>query len=138
LARQHGDKVIVIRVNIDQNKDFASIKGVRMAYTKDYYLKLKDKAKKDKKSKIALQQLEINMGLPDLRLLHGGKEIARLWGSQTLGVLENAVLIKEDLLPRPKKPATLSRKSQGASPAGDSSPPAGKDGLPAGMSREKK
>jgi len=130
LAKQHGNKVIVLRVNLDQDKNFANRQGVRLNSTKEHYLQMKDEAQTNSDSKLTLENVEKYMGIPDLRILHGGRQLRRMERLQTYQTLESAVLSLEQALPRPKRPPTLKAQSPG-----DSVPAAGSGGLPPGMLR---
>jgi len=136
LARQHGDIVIVLRVNLDRDKEFASNHGVRADFSEEHYLEIREQAKKSPDSKMELEQLERSRTVPDLRILHKGRELRRMRGLQPYPALEDAVLSLESVLPRPKRP-TLPRSQPGGSPETTPSQP-GIDGLPEGMSRNKK
>lgn len=101
LAQQHGDKVIVLKVNVDTEQELAQQAGVR--------------------------------SIPDVRLMHGGKEVDRFVGLVPYDKIENLILEHESLLPPPRVAPTL----PGATGEGSIDPVTGKY-LPPGMSREKK
>jgi thioredoxin len=101
LAQQHGDKVIVLKVNVDAEQELAQQAGVR--------------------------------SIPDVRLLHGGKEVDRFIGLVPYDKIENFILEHESLLPPPRVVPAL----PGATGEGSIDPVTGKY-LPPGMSREKK
>lgn len=67
LAKTHGDKVVVLKVDVMRHGAMAQKAGVR--------------------------------GIPDTRLLHGGREVARQVGGLPYQVLEGMVLKNVALLP---------------------------------------
>lgn len=131
LARQHGDKVIVLRVNLDKDKNFAQGKGARLNHSKERYLEMKEKAQSNEDSLAQLQYMMKTMGIPDMRILHGGRQLSRLEGSYEYNTLEAMVLQLEPRLPKPKRPTSSGRTTGSPAPA----PSIG--GLPPGMTRKK-
>lgn len=79
LAQVHGDKVIVLKVNVDAEKALAMQAGVR--------------------------------SIPDVRLLHGGKQVDQFVGLIPYEKIEKMILEHESMLPPPKKVPTLNRAS---------------------------
>lgn len=67
LASRHGDKVVVLKVDVNRHGEMARRAGVR--------------------------------SIPDLRLLHGGREVARRVGGMPYNLIETMVLNRVDLLP---------------------------------------
>jgi len=100
LAQQHGDKVIVLKVNVDAEPELAREAGVS--------------------------------SIPDVRLLHGGREVDRFVGLVPYEKVEELVLKHESLLPPPRAAPVL----PGATGEGSIDPVTGKY-LPPGISRGK-
>ncbi|NNC88475.1 MAG: thioredoxin [Akkermansiaceae bacterium] len=69
LARNHGDKVVVVKVNIDEERDLAMKAGVQ--------------------------------SIPDMRLLHGGKQLKQIIGYRPAAQLEQMVVKHAAILPPP-------------------------------------
>ncbi len=101
LAEQHGDKVVVLKVNVDEERELAQQAGVR--------------------------------SIPDVRLMHGGKEVDRFVGLKPYGTIEKLILEHEARLPPPSVAPALPV----ATGKGSTDPVTGKY-LPPGMSRAKK
>lgn len=99
LVQKHGDKVVVLKVDVEKEKDLARQAGVR--------------------------------SIPDVRILHGGKEVDKFIGSQPYAKIEKLILKHESLLPPPKKLPVIN-------PAGGegSIDPVTKKYLPPGISRK--
>ena len=77
LAQQHGDKVIVLKVNVDAEQALAMKAGVR--------------------------------SIPDVRLLHGGKQVDQFVGLISYEKIEKMILKNESILPPPQKVQVLDR-----------------------------
>lgn len=114
LAAAHGDKVVVLKVDVDRQKALAQRAGIR--------------------------------SIPDVRLLHAGRQLERLVGGRPYSAYEGAVLKHASLLaqtakaPAPTPQPTTEKKP--ASPPSTDTPagtirPEPKDWLPPGVSRIK-
>ncbi len=99
LAQKHGDKVIVLKVNVDKEGELAQKAGVS--------------------------------SIPDVRLLHGGKQLDRFVGLVSYEKIEALILKNESRLPPPREVPTL----PGNTGVG-SIDPVTKKYLPPGMSRK--
>jgi len=132
LARQHGDKVIVLRVNLDKDKNFALGQGAQAKHSKEHYLDMKKQAQTNEDSKAQLQYIIKTMGIPDMRIMHAGRQLRRLQGSYAYNTLEAMILQLESRLPSPKRPAAVRAQSPGNPP-----PTPSIGGLPPGMTRKK-
>ena len=126
LAKSHGDKVVVLKVDVRRHGQMAQKAGVR--------------------------------GIPDTRLMHGGREVARQVGGLPYQVLEGMVLKNASLLPPvgaegskplvrkktapgPKLPAGIVRQAPALTPEQqeakkDQIVPMKDDWLPPGVTRE--
>ena len=99
LAQKHGDKVIVLKVNVDTERQLAEQAGVR--------------------------------SIPDVRILHGGKQVDQFVGLIPYVKIEKLILQYESLLPPPRSMPTLHRAS-----GNGSIDPVTKKYLPPGISRK--
>lgn len=99
LASAHGDKVVVLKVNVDRERKLASRAGVS--------------------------------SIPDVRLLHAGKQLERSVGGRNYSHYESIVLKHEKQLP----PPPANSPSVPAKNAGESITPLKEDWLPPGVSR---
>lgn len=103
LASEHGDAVVVLKVNVDQQRELATRAGVR--------------------------------GIPDIRLLHDGKQLEKIVGGVPYGTLESLVLRHRSRLPAVSSPPDA---GPAATPAGTGEPsitPLSDDWLPPGIER---
>lgn len=73
LAGRQGDKVVVLKVDVDRERDLAMKAGVR--------------------------------SIPDMRLLHGGRQLEKLVGYRSVAQLEQVVAKHAGRLPARKAPA---------------------------------
>ena len=81
LAKNHGDKVVILKVNVDKEKELAMNAGVE--------------------------------SIPDLRLLHGGKQLEKIIGYRPASQLEQMVVRHAGVLPPPSGPQVLGADGTG-------------------------